>query len=157
MKINWIKLAGVVLACEAAGLLGSVFTFSQIPTWYAALNQPSFNPPSWVFGPVWTTLYALMGIALYLVWEKGIKNLKVREAVIFFAVQLTLNVAWSVIFFGLHNIPAALAEIVILWAFILATTIKFFRISRAAGWLMVPYLAWSTFATLLTYSYSILN
>lgn len=145
------------MACEAAGFLGSAFTFSQIPTWYATLNQPSFNPPSWVFGPVWTTLYLLMGIALYLVWEKGIKNPKVKEAVIFFAVQLALNVAWSVIFFGLHNIGIALAEIIVLWVFILATTVKFFRINPAAGWLMVPYLAWSTFATFLTYSYWTLN
>lgn len=137
--------------------MGSVFTFSQIPTWYATLNQPSFNPPSWIFGPVWTTLYLLMGIALYLVWEKGIKDAKAKQAVVLFGIQLVLNSLWSIIFFGLHNIPLALAEIVVLLAFIVATVVKFYRIRRLAAYLLLPYLAWSAFATFLTYSYWILN
>ena len=137
--------------------MGSAFTFSQIPTWYATLNQPSFNPPSWIFGPVWTTLYLLMGIALYLVWEKGIKDAKAKQAVVLFGIQLVLNSLWSIIFFGLHNIPLALAEIVVLLAFIVATVVKFYRIHRWAAYLLLPYLAWSTFATFLTYSYWILN
>jgi benzodiazapine receptor len=157
MKINWVRLLAAILICEGAGLIGSLFTFREITTWYATLNQPSFNPPNWLFGPVWTTLYLLMGASLYLVWQKGLGSSKAKQAVIVFGIQLVLNSLWSVIFFGLHNIPAALVEIVILWAFILATIAAFYRIDRRAGWLLVPYLAWTSFAAFLTYSYWILN
>jgi benzodiazapine receptor len=162
--INWGRLAISIIICEGAGLIGSVFTFSQIPTWYATLNQPSFNPPSWLFGPVWTTLYLLMGVALYLVWpfdsaqeKSAAASRNKRQAMVLFGIQLVLNSLWSIIFFGLHNISAALAEIVVLWIFILLTTVEFHKINRWAGWLLVPYLLWSSFATFLTYSYWILN
>ncbi|MBN1224021.1 MAG: tryptophan-rich sensory protein, partial [Candidatus Aminicenantes bacterium] len=142
-------LIGSVLLCQLAGIVGGIFTASSVGTWYAGLTKPAFNPPSWVFSPVWITLYLLMGIALFLVLKKDFDSEGVRIAVIFFVCQLVLNALWSYLFFGLKAPLAAFLEIVVLWALILITTVKFFRISRAAGILLVPYLLWVGFASVL--------
>jgi tryptophan-rich sensory protein len=146
-----------VAVCEGVGIVSAFFTTRAIPTWYATLVKPSFNPPNWVFGPVWTTLYALMGVALFLVWRAGLSSPGARAALALFAVQLALNFAWSWLFFGIHQPGWAFAEIVALWVAIAATIVTFFGISRAAGWLMSPYLAWVSFAAALNFAYWRLN
>ena len=151
------KLIVSILICLGAGVAGSVFTTPQIPGWYAGLTKPWFTPPSWVFGPVWTTLYLLMGIALFLVWRKGLERPDVRLGVILFAVQLIFNTAWSLVFFGLQSTLGGLVCIVILWVLILATLIQFWKIDRIAGALLIPYIAWVTIATGLNYGIMVLN
>jgi len=150
-SIRWIGLVVFVMVCLAAGGLGAVATTPEIGGWYKTLGKPSWNPPDRVFGPVWTTLFVLMGIAAWLVWQRdGFKA--AAKPLSLFAVQLVLNVAWSWIFFGLHQPGWAFVEIVILWLAILATTILFFRCSKIAGWLLVPYLAWVSFASVLNFT-----
>jgi len=151
------KLVVSIIACLAAGAIGSIFTRQAIPTWYATLEKPAFNPPNWVFMPVWTLLYILMGIAAFLVWRKGLENRQVRIALIVFLVQLVLNALWSVAFFGLESPVYGLIVITVLWLAILFTTLQFYRISRAAGGLMLPYLLWVTFAAVLNESIWLLN
>jgi benzodiazapine receptor len=146
---NILRLIAAVLFCQAAGFLGSLATTPSIAGWYKGLAKPSFNPPDGVFGPVWTTLYLLMGIALFLVWRLGLKTEGVQAAVIVFLIQLALNTLWSLLFFGLHQPFLAFVEIIVLWAFILWTMLKFFGLSRPAGWLLVPYLLWVSFAAVL--------
>ena len=146
-----------ILLAESAGVLGSFFTFSAIPTWYATLVKPAFNPPSWVFGPVWTVLYALMGIAAFLVWKRGWKKPDVKSALLVFGIQLALNALWSIIFFGMKELGIAFGEIVLLWFAIVATIRAFYRIDQRAAWLLVPYLAWVTFAAALNYALWSLN
>lgn len=143
-----IRFIASILVCQAAGLLGSVFTSRSVSTWYLGLAKPSFNPPNWVFAPVWTTLFVLMGISLFLVWQQGSSQLRTVGLVLFF-VQLGLNVAWSALFFGLRSPALALLEIGVLWLAILATTVAFWRVSRPAALLLVPYLAWVAFAAVL--------
>lgn len=138
-----------ILICEGVGVLGSVFTVSNIPTWYAGLNKPTFSPPNWVFGPVWTLLYFLMGVALFLVWRKKIPMI--------FSLQLILNFVWSVVFFGMRSPLGGLIVIVLLWLAILGSIINFWKISRWAGILLIPYLGWVTFASILNYNIFILN
>ncbi|MFH0836178.1 MAG: TspO/MBR family protein [Candidatus Micrarchaeota archaeon] len=152
---NWLKLVGVIVLCELAGVVGSVFTMPAITTWYAGLAKPFFTPPSWVFAPVWIALYALMGIALYLVLEspKPRKN----RALLFFGVQLVFNTLWSIVFFGLQNLFAGLVAIVLLWIAIAGSMYYFQRIDKRAAWLLAPYLLWVTFAALLNYSIWMLN
>lgn len=147
--MNILKLIASILICQAAGFLGSLFTRPAIAGWYAGLDKPSFNPPNGVFAPVWTTLYLLMGIALFLVWKSGSGDGRARRGMILFGVQLALNVCWSIAFFGFESPLAGLAVIVVLWALILATMLDFFRISRAAGMLLVPYIAWVSYAAVL--------
>jgi benzodiazapine receptor len=146
-----------IVICELAGVIGSVFTTPSIPGWYAGLAKPSFNPPNWLFGPVWTALYALMGVAAYLVYEKGWKEGRVRKALAVFVVQLVLNALWSIVFFGAHMILGAAVVIVLLWATILASILLFSKISRTAAWLLVPYILWVSFATVLNISLYVLN
>ncbi|MFH1276475.1 MAG: TspO/MBR family protein [Candidatus Woesearchaeota archaeon] len=150
-----IKFIISLVVCQLAGVIGSFFTISSVSTWYLVLNKPSFNPPSWIFSPVWISLFILMGIALFLVWEKGLKKNKI--AVSLFAIQLVLNIFWSVLFFGLKSPLAALIEIIILWTAILLTMIYFYRISKLSGWLMLPYLLWVSFATVLNLFIVVLN
>ena len=152
-----LKLVVAVFICQLAGVIGSIATFPSIPTWYATLNKPAFNPPNWIFGPVWTTLFTLMGIAAYLIWQIGYQNPKVKQALKIFALQLVLNSFWSILFFGLHNPLAAFIEIIVLWIAILTTIILFHRLSKAAGWLLVPYLLWVSFAALLNLTIVVLN
>ena len=156
-KINWNKLILAIILCQFAGIVGSIATMPAIPTLYASLVKPSFNPPSWIFGPVWTILYTLMGISLYLVWQKGINKKEVKMAVKFFYLQLVFNSFWSIIFFGLKNIFGALIEISILVILIGFVIYKFYKINRKAAFLLVPYFLWSSFATFLTYNVWLLN
>jgi len=152
-KINFVKLVVSVIICEGAGIVGAVFTTPAIGGWYAGLNKPSINPPSWVFGPVWTGLFFLMGISLYLVWLKRIT----AKIVIIFAVQLVLNVLWSIIFFTWHQPGIAFFELLALWFAILYTIVNFYRVSKSAAYLLLPYLLWVTFAGLLNYLLWTLN
>ena len=154
---NIFKLIVSVGAPLVAGAIGSVFTASSMDTWYANLAKPALNPPGWVFGPVWTTLFVLMGIAMFLVWKKLESNRHTKVALTLFGVQLILNILWSVLFFGLRSPGSAFVEIIFLWVAILATIIAFAKVSRPAGWLLVPYILWVSFATYLNYSIYILN
>jgi len=154
---NTLKLILSIIICQAAGLIGTIFTMDSIPTWYAALNKPTFNPPNWLFGPVWTVLYLMMGISLFIVWKEELKNKIVKSAFIIFMIQLFLNTIWSVVFFGMQSISGGLIIIVLLWLMILFTIIKFMKISRVAGILLIPYLLWVSFATFLNYSIFQLN
>lgn len=158
MKIKNIPLLLYsLIICQLAGIIGSFFTSSSIPTWYAALEKPSFNPPNWVFAPVWTTLFVLMGISLYLIWNKGLKAKEVKTALTFFGIQLALNVLWSIIFFGLKSPLYAFVEIIILWIAILLTILKFYKISKVAAYLLIPYILWVSFAAVLNFLIFTLN
>ena len=158
MKIpNVFKLIIAIVVSELAGIIGSVFTTPSITGWYAGIVKPALNPPAWVFGPVWTTLFALMGIAAFLVWKKGLDRRDVKIALGIFLGQLVLNTLWSIIFFGLHSPGGALVEIVFLWFTILATIIVFAKISKPAAWLLVPYILWVSFAGYLNFSIWQLN
>ena len=152
-----LKLVVSILVCQGAGAVGSLFTSPAISGWYATLQKPSFNPPNWVFAPVWTTLFLLMGIALYLVWISGAESKKKRTAILIFAVQLILNIFWSVLFFGLQSPLYAFIEIIILWLAILITIISFYKISKPAAYLLLPYILWVSFAAVLNFSILILN
>jgi len=146
-----LGLVMAIVICQVAGVVGGLFTASSVDTWYAALTKPSFNPPNWLFSPVWITLYALMGVALFLVFKKGLDAEGVKVALVLFAAQLLGNVLWSVLFFGLQLPLIAFLEIVVLWVLILLTMIKFFQISKPAGWLLFPYLLWVGFASVLNF------
>ena len=141
-------LVFLILLCQAVGLLGAHWTAPEIPSWYRTLRKPTFNPPSWVFGPVWTLLYLLMAVAAWRISGFAASPLR-TAALLLFAVQLALNLLWSWIFFRRHALGAALAEVVVLWVAIAATTAVFARVDAVAAWLMAPYLAWTTFAALL--------
>lgn len=156
---SWGTLIGFVLGAEIIGNIGSLATFSQITTWYATLNKPAFQPPNWLFGPVWTILFALMGISLYLIWsQRSAKTAaQVDSAVKIFAVQFALNVLWSFLFFGYHETYLAFLEILLLWMAIVVTIMQFRRILPTAAWLLLPYLAWVTFASILNFAVSRLN
>lgn len=156
--ISLLRLAVSFGVCFAAAGLGSLATYPSIPTWYATLNKPGFTPPNWVFGPAWTLLYLLMAVAAWLVWQKIEEDRPaVRGALIAFGLQLLANVLWSVVFFGYHSPLAGYAVIILLWLLILWTMIRFFRISKIAGWLLVPYLLWVTFASGLNLAVVLLN
>lgn len=154
---NFWKLIVSIAIAEGAGLIGTVFTTPAIPTWYRGLVKPEFAPPNWVFAPVWTALFLLMGIALWLVWKRGWDRPEVKNAIIIFFIQLVLNVLWSAIFFGMQNPGAAFAEIIVLWVSILATIFAFARISAPAAWLLTPYILWVTFASYLNFAIWRLN
>ena len=151
-----IKFITAVLVCEGVGILGSILTIPSINTWYQALNKPSFSPPNWIFGPVWTTLYFLMGVAIFLILDKKITRAK-NNILILFSLQLFLNFLWSNIFFGLHLPLWAFIEIIFLWINILLLVILFWKYSKPASILLVPYLLWVSFASLLNLSIVILN
>lgn len=151
------KILFAVLICLLAGAIGSIFTTSSIPTWYASLHKPIFNPPNWIFGPAWTILYVLMGISAYLIWEKRSRYRPAKPALVIFSIQLVLNVIWSILFFGLKSPLLAFIEIIILWTAILFTILKFHRISKTAAYLLIPYICWVTFASVLNYYILILN
>ena len=151
-----IALIISLVVCFAAGGLGGLATTPGLDTWYDTVAKPTWNPPSWVFAPVWTTLYCLMGIAVWLVWRGG-EWKQVKPAVVLFTVQLVLNSLWSLLFFGVQNPGAALVEIGVLWCAIAATTVLFFRRSAIAGGLMTPYLLWVTFASFLNFTIWNLN
>lgn len=181
MRNKIIKFIISILICQGAGIIGSFFTTPAISTWYVSLIKPAFTPPNWLFAPVWTTLFLLMGISLYLVWSKN-WNIQVSEtkgerkqawnpiseklwsgswreenALAIFVFQLVLNILWSVIFFGLKLPSLAFIEIMMLWVAILYTIINFYRISKWASYLLIPYLLWVTLASALNLSIVMLN
>lgn len=146
-------LLGWVALCFLAPLSS---IWARPDAWYAALSKPDWNPPGWVFGPVWTTLYILMGVAAWLVWRRGVWRAR-SGALWLFCGQLLLNALWTPLFFGLHRIDLALVDIVLLWLAIVATVVAFARSSVVAAWLLVPYLAWVSFASFLTFTIWKLN
>lgn len=154
---NIFRLAFAILASQAAGFIGALFTTPAIESWYLTITKPEWNPPGWVFGPVWFILYTLMGIALYLAWHQGLHSKRSRFAFWFFFVHLGINALWSIVFFGMHNIALALGVIALLWGMIATLAILFWKIDKRAAYLLLPYLAWVSFATYLNYSIWLLN
>lgn len=146
-----LQIVAFIVAAEVIGVAGSIFTFSAIPTWYTALIKPSFNPPNWIFGPVWTILYATLGISAYLIWRRGWIKKEVKIALAIFALQFIVNLKWTFVFFGLHSPLLGLIAIVVLWILILLTIFKFYQLSKVAGLILVPYLLWVTFAAILNF------
>jgi tryptophan-rich sensory protein len=157
MMNNAVKLIIAVAAPVVVGGLSGLATAQGVSTWYPTLVKPSFNPPAWVFGPVWTVLYIMMGVAAFLVWRRGIDASGVKVALAVFVVQLALNGLWSILFFGMHSPGWALVEIIVLWVAIGATVWSFWRVAPAAGLLLLPYWAWVSFATILNASLWWLN
>lgn len=149
LKKDLGKLVIMLVVSLGAGFIGSLFTFQAIPTWYAGLERTSLTPPNWVFGPVWTTLYILMAIAAFLVWREEAKKEKVKEALQLFGLQLVLNILWSILFFGSHLILSAYVEILFLLASVILTTIWFYRVNKTAAYLLIPYILWVSFASIL--------
>lgn len=150
-------LIGSILIPLLVGYVGAIVTLSQISTWYSALAKPWWSPPNWLFGPVWTTLYLLMGVALFLVWREGFHRRDVRFAILIFGVQLAINLLWSVVFFSFHALFGSIIIIMLLWLAVLANIIAFFIISKWAGILLVPYIVWVSIASYLNYSVYLLN
>ncbi len=155
MRKKIIQVVLCLLIPQAAGLIGSLFTTPQIRTWYATLVRPDIAPPNWIFGPVWTLLFLLMGIALIPIIKSKMKHKEVAYLV--FGTQLVLNVFWSVFFFGLQNPAMALFEIIFLWFVILMNILIFWKIDKWSGILLIPYLAWVSFASVLNYFFWTLN
>lgn len=153
----WLKVVLCIVGMELLGGLGAFVTTSQIPGWYAGLVSPPGTPPNWLFGPVWTVLYAMMGIAFAIVWNRPIETAGRSCAMRWFGLQLLLNLIWTPVFFGLHQLAAALVIIVMLIAAILFTIRAIGRVSKPAGWLLAPYLIWVTYATYLNAGYAYLN
>jgi translocator protein len=154
---RFVRWAGSIALCQAAGALGGLITGEAIPTWYAGLIKPPFNPPAWLFGPVWILLYALMGIALALILDSDRRTPGRRAALSYFFIQLLLNALWTPLFFGFKWLLIALCEILLLEAMILLTARRFLRIRKAAGLLLLPYAAWVAFAAVLNLSLWVLN
>ncbi|OGC42903.1 TspO protein [candidate division WOR-3 bacterium RBG_13_43_14] len=153
---SYIKLIISLLVCLGSGFIGSIFTTPRISTWYTTLQKPAFNPPNWLFGPVWTMLFILMGIALFIIWNKD--NVPgARAAIFIFAVQLIFNILWSIVFFGLKSPIGGIFMIIILWILIVITIFFFYRQSLVAGVLLVPYLLWVSFASVLNIAIYLLN
>jgi translocator protein len=155
-KSNILKLSASIILPLAIGAIAGIFTSKAIPTWYETLNQPSFNPPNWVFGPVWTTLYFLMGISLFLIWKQN-EDKDRNRAILVFMIQPILNFGWSFIFFYFHQLGLALFEILLLWLSIFLMILIFYRIRPLAAFINIPYLLWVTFATILNAAYYFLN
>ncbi|MFB6274209.1 MAG: TspO/MBR family protein [Salinibacter sp.] len=151
------KALGAILVCEAVGLVAGWATQTSVTTWYPTLTKPSFTPPNWLFAPVWTLLYALMGLAAFLVWRRGLQRVRVRSALTAFGVQLVLNAGWSFAFFGARSPALGLVVILFLWGTLAWTMDRFFRLQPTAGWLLVPYLAWVTYALALNGAIWVLN
>lgn len=154
MKIGRLLIS--IAVPLAVGAIAGIATSNNVNTWYPELNKPSFNPPNWLFGPVWTVLYIMMGISLYLVWNKPAGEPRRRAITVFF-IQLALNFLWSFVFFEWHQIGWALADISLLWLTLLWCIILFAKIHRTAAWLLVPYILWVSFATALNASIFMLN
>ena len=158
MKLsNPLKLIIALTVPLSVGWIGSLFTSPEINGWYSSLAKPALNPPNWIFGPVWTTLFILMGIAAFLIWRRGLNNKNVQAALAIFVFQLFLNVFWSLLFFGIHSPMVAFTEIISLWLAILALILAAYRVSRPAAYLLIPYVFWVSFATYLNYAIWQLN
>jgi tryptophan-rich sensory protein len=154
---NSVKLFISIAIPVLVGATAGFFTVSGVGTWYQNINKPSWNPPSWIFGPVWTTLYIMMGIALFLVWKSEVSDVMKKNAIAIFAVQLLLNFFWSFIFFNQQQPGWAFVEIIVMWIAILSTIFVFANVSKTAAWLLVPYISWVSFATILNYTIWQLN
>jgi len=155
---KFTKILVMVVTCIGIGYLSGEVTREGVDTWYRAINKPSFNPPDWIFAPVWSTLYVFMGIAAGLVWDRiEMQKETVKKGLTFFAIQLALNALWSYLFFGLHNPLLALIEIVVLWLMIYETFVQFNKVNKIAAYLLIPYLLWVTFAFVLNASIWWLN
>ena len=154
--IDILRLIASIFLCQVAGFLGSLFTIPAIPTWYKTLNKPFFSPPNWIFSPVWISLFLLMGISLFIVWSRQ-DHPKFKTTLILFFVQLILNILWSVSFFGLKSPFLGLINIILLWIAILLTILNCLKVSKIGGLLLIPYLIWVSFATLLNSFLWILN
>lgn len=155
---KFMKILVMVVTCIAVGYFAGIATQSGVNSWFPTLVKPVFNPPAWVFAPVWSMLYIMMGIAGGLVWARmDFEKEAVRKALLFFAIQLGLNLLWSFLFFGMHNPLLALVEIIILWLMIYETYLKFKKIDKIAGFLFIPYLLWVAFAMVLNGSLWWLN
>ena len=152
-----LKLFISLLICQCAGIVGALFTRQAIPGWYVYIKKPPFNPPDWIFGPVWMLLYILMGIAAYLVWRKGYNKSGVRAALGIFLIQLGLNSLWSIDFFGGRSMIGGMVVIVLLWLAILRTMHAFFSVSKPAFYLLIPYILWVSFALVLNLALLRLN
>lgn len=153
---KYLKLISSILICQLAGISGSIFTGDSLG-WYYTLNKPLFRPPNWLFGPVWITLYVLMGISLYFLWKRGFTCNNSKYALRIFIFQLLLNAAWSFVFFGERSIIGGLAVILILWVLILLTIFAFYRLNTASAYLLVPYFIWISYASVLNLSIWRLN
>ena len=147
---SWISLLPFLIVCFGAAGIGSLATNSSVKTWFPQLHRPEWTPPNWVFGPVWTVLYLMMAISAWLVWRSWNWTAS-RLALLLFAIQLTLNILWSVTFFGLRKVGPAFAEILLLWMMIIATAVAFYPLSLLAAWLLLPYIAWAAFASYLNF------
>lgn len=154
---NIITLLICVAVCIGAGLIGSIFTRESVSEWYTYLQKPAFTPPGWLFAPVWSLLYILMGIAVFMVWRQGWKQVQVKRGIIIFIMQLLLNVTWSFAFFGLKSPISGLIIIIPLWIAILLTIINFYTVHRAASFLLFPYIIWVSFAIVLNLSIYLMN
>lgn len=152
-----MKLLISILIPLLVGSSAGFFTSSGVNGWYASANKPWFNPPNWIFAPVWTALYILMGIALYLVWKTASEKSVKRNAIILFAFQLALNFCWSFLFFKMQEPGWAFVEIISMWFMILLTILWFRKISTTAAWLLIPYISWVSFASILNYAIWKLN
>ncbi|CAM3963862.1 TspO/MBR family protein [Flavobacterium weaverense] len=155
---NVTRILSIVVGCLVIGYFSGIVTRSAITDWYPTLIKPSFNPPNWIFAPVWSALYIMMGVAAGLVWNKiEFQKEAVKKALIFFVIQLGLNALWSYLFFGLHNPMLAGLEIIVLWLMIYETYVQFSKINKIAGYLFLPYIAWVSFAAVLNASIWWLN
>lgn len=157
---NIFKFLIAIIVCQLAGVIGAIFTVSAIPNWYADLIKPGLTPPNWIFGPVWTALYCLMGIAVFLVWQKRTaakQNKENKTALLLFGIQLALNASWPIIFFGLKNPGLAFGILIALWLSLVLTSLAFYKINRLAAWLLAPCILWISFAGYLNYSLWQLN
>ena len=152
MKKIW-KLFVSILLPFLASAIGGLFTASSVSSWYVTLIKPSFNPPSWIFGPVWPILYLLMGVSLYLVWIKK----EDKKVFLIFGIQLFLNALWSILFFGIKSPLYAFIEIIFLWAAIMITIFYFYRINKISSYLLIPYILWVSFAAVLNFAIFLLN
>lgn len=151
------KLLTCVAGCELVGLVGTPITIAAIPVWYITLNKPFFAPPNWLFGPAWTILYFLMGVAIFIIWQRGLKSKKAKTALSYFLIQLFFNFIWTILFFGLRSPLLGLIDIIVLLFTIILTIKAFSKISKAAAYLLMPYLYWVCFATILNLAIVLLN
>ena len=156
-KVNWTKLIVSVATALLAGSSGAIFTAPAVNSWYQGVNKPWFTPPAWLFGPAWTTLFILMGLAFYLVWIKGLNTKNGAAALRIYIGQFIFNIAWSAVFFGMGAFWLAFAEILVLWWLIYQTILAFSRVDKLAGQLLWPYIAWVSFASILNFSVAWLN
>ena len=155
---KYVKILLCATTCIGVGYLSGMATQSSVTTWFPTLTKPSFNPPSWVFAPVWSLLYMMMGIAAGLVWNRiDYEKEVVKKALVFFVIQLALNALWSILFFGIRNPFLAFIEIILLWLMIYETYVQFGKIDKIAGYLFVPYILWVSFAAVLNGSIWWLN